>query len=903
VLTITDRMVVCIVVISLPFQEKEAPMKSARKHLALAALLAIPSITTHAQVYRWDNGQLCPGTHGKTPGPAVDFTAFNSPSSTLVFANLASTNLTSARFNGVWLNSARLTSANLTSALFNNVLLTSVKLTSANLTNAKFSGFFTWDANYTGADFTGAVIQGAELKRMTSQGFVPTQFYSTASYQNRNLTGLHLNEMNLAGWNFFSQNLTSATFTDSAISDSTLFAGAIISHTKFYYRSSPGLSASQLYSTASYQNRDLTGLGLGGINAAAWNFRSQNLTSATFLGSTLTSADFAGATINHAVFSNSTLPFAAAQLTSTASFASRDLRGVKLLATDAAGTDFSSFNLADAALESCNLTGANFTGANITRASFSGATGFTPAQLYSTTNYAAKDLSRIDLGKLNLTGADLSSMNLTSTNFTGATFSPATSLANSTVQNANFEFAVSKGLAPAHLYTTASYLSRNLTGLRMGRNNLTGWDFSSQDLTSASLSYATLSANFSRANLTSVSFLGSDLRNTNFTSANLTGADFSFTIMADANLTDANITGVKFISVNEQQLTQDQFYATGSYKSGLIANVDFGRSILDGWDFSGKVLWGSKFEGANVRYANLKLADLRGGTITSREYELPDSRGAILPGGTIYPLDLQAGEALRIRYHPIQPEFATYGSYAVNAFSTAARGSQIIVEPGVILTVPSPLLGQGTDLTIHDGGTARLVPAYNYLGPPSKPVLTLGELNLAPTASIYFGEESSLILDYVGPSPLASLIASLVAGQIQFATTTRYTKLPAYLAIAEAADVGITQYSYSNFFDPLTIDSTTIIAKLTYAGDANLDGQVDALDYERIDLAIGNTGVLGTAKGDLNYDGTVDALDYEQVDLNIGNGVGAPLSPIFIPEPTALAPVALLPLLTARRRR
>ena len=82
------------------------------------------------------------------------------------------------------------------------------------------------------------------------------------------------------------------------------------------------------------------------------------------------------------------------------------------------------------------------------------------------------------------------------------------------------------------------------------------------------------------------------------------------------------------------------------------------------------------------------------------------------------------------------------------------------------------------------------------------------------------------------------------------------TKHPARPAILEACEQRL-------LFD--------VVFKFTYVGDSNLDGVVDALDYQRIDLAVGNTGVFGTAQGALNYDGNVDALDYQQIDLNIGN--------------------------------
>ena len=44
-----------------------------------------------------------------------------------------------------------------------------------------------------------------------------------------------------------------------------------------------GITAAQLYSTASYQAHDLTGIGLGGNNLAGVNLAGQNLTNANFI--------------------------------------------------------------------------------------------------------------------------------------------------------------------------------------------------------------------------------------------------------------------------------------------------------------------------------------------------------------------------------------------------------------------------------------------------------------------------------------------------------------------------------------------------------------------------------------------------------------------------------------------
>jgi hypothetical protein len=101
---------------------------------------------------------------------------------------------------------------------------------------------------------------------------------------------------------------------------------------------------------------------------------------------------------------------------------------------------------------------------------------------------------------------------------------------------------------------------------------------------------------------------------------------------------------------------------------------------------------------------------------------------------------------------------------------------------------------------------------------------------------------NELVVDYAGPSVIASVIADLLSGRIEGASEVG--GLPTFVGIAEAADLGLTEFA------GFVVDETAVVLKVTYVGDANLDGQVDALDYERIDLAIGNSGVLGVAAGD-----------------------------------------------------
>ena len=113
-----------------------------------------------------------------------------------------------------------------------------------------------------------------------------------------------------------------------------------------------------------------------------------------------------------------------------------------------------------------------------------------------------------------------------------------------------------------------------------------------------------------------------------------------------------------------------------------------------------------------------------------------------------------------------------------------------------------------------------------------------------------------------------------------------------------------------------TINGTTTIAMYTWAGDVDLNGYVDAVDYGTIDQWIQFPGTTGYTNGDLNYDGVIDAVDYGIID----NGIqlqGAPIpmngAPIAsassglqaVPEPASLSLIGLAAtsLLSRRRRR
>jgi hypothetical protein len=65
-----------------------------------------------------------------------------------------------------------------------------------------------------------------------------------------------------------------------------------------------------------------------------------------------------------------------------------------------------------------------------------------------------------------------------------------------------------------------------------------------------------------------------------------------------------------------------------------------------------------------------------------------------------------------------------------------------------------------------------------------------------------------------------------------------------------------------------TDETVDVLVKHTYAGDANLDGKINILDYTQIDAGVA-AHMTGWSNGDFNYDGKINILDYAIIDSNL----------------------------------
>ena len=124
------------------------------------------------------------------------------------------------------------------------------------------------------------------------------------------------------------------------------------------------------------------------------------------------------------------------------------------------------------------------------------------------------------------------------------------------------------------------------------------------------------------------------------------------------------------------------------------------------------------------------------------------------------------------------------------------------------------------------------------------------------------------------------------------------------LAYADANSIGRTTWGGVTL-----TDTTNIVVGVTVNGDANIDGKVNALDFNAVAANFGATNTFWTS-GDFNYDGTVNTTDFTALTANYGGTTAIPAGTLggtslgsVVPEPASLSALALLGLVGRRRRR
>lgn len=232
------------------------------------------------------------------------------------------------------------------------------------------------------------------------------------------------------------------------------------------------------------------------------------------------------------------------------------------------------------------------------------------------------------------------------------------------------------------------------------------------------------------------------------------------------------------------------------------------------------------------------------------------------------------------------------GSLTVTGFNPAAPalgGSAAAVMSGGSL---SAYHVRQARLDVNGGGSV-VIPANGSTARTSR----VNSLNIAVGGAVDLND-NDLLIDYTGVTPIGSVRAYLFAGQL-FSTTANSSTSPKFAIGYRENSTGLASFSGQ------AIDSTTLLVAYTLSGDANVDGNVNTVDFNNLAGAFGLAGQFWI-NGDFNYDGLVNSIDFTSLAANYGSTTTVGAGPVLgatVPEPSLLLwGAATLPLLLRVRR-
>ena len=189
-------------------------------------------------------------------------------------------------------------------------------------------------------------------------------------------------------------------------------------------------------------------------------------------------------------------------------------------------------------------------------------------------------------------------------------------------------------------------------------------------------------------------------------------------------------------------------------------------------------------------------------------------------------------------------------------------------------------------LTIRPNGTAAGVSKVTSLDIAfNNSTLQITSTTTAPGEFKPLGtlqlNNNPLIIDYTGTSPTTTLRNSLkgafdngawdgpglTSSNVQAVAADGTNPFKTALGYAEASAIGVT------LVGDQTLDSSSLLVRITLSGDSNMDGKVNALDFNALATSFGTATNKTWGQGDFNYDGTVNTNDFMMLATNFGQAM------------------------------
>jgi hypothetical protein len=212
----------------------------------------------------------------------------------------------------------------------------------------------------------------------------------------------------------------------------------------------------------------------------------------------------------------------------------------------------------------------------------------------------------------------------------------------------------------------------------------------------------------------------------------------------------------------------------------------------------------------------------------------------------------------------------------LNAPSWSNIGTISMSAGGIILhnswVNSGSILGSGGTLYVTGFGS------WNNSG-----TITIGE----PAAGVFRGTfnnigtidlNGAMVVDYDSASPVTLIANQIIAGRAGGTWNGLGIKSSACAASPLAVALGFAEsaalfHEFPATFIGQTVDATSVLARRTRLGDANLDGLVNLADFNRIASNFGQTSKIWY-DGDFNYDGLVNLADFNLLASNFGLSAG-----------------------------
>jgi hypothetical protein len=233
------------------------------------------------------------------------------------------------------------------------------------------------------------------------------------------------------------------------------------------------------------------------------------------------------------------------------------------------------------------------------------------------------------------------------------------------------------------------------------------------------------------------------------------------------------------------------------------------------------------------------------------------------------------------------------GQLGIAAAQSHGAGSTMTVQAGVLNFTTDAGSASARNLNLISSGTTNLTASQHLASVESDGAINMTNNGnrVLVTGAAFTGSESGvinlgdndMILDYTGATPFNAIKLMLRIGRdhgvwdglgINSLAAHNSAQHNTTLGLLEATEFK-SIYGNSATFAGQTIDTTALLVKFTYYGDADFNGKVNFDDYVRTDTGFNNHRT-GWLNGDFDFNDAVNFDDYVLID-NGFNTQGAAL--------------------------